>query len=253
MLSNIVRNATKTATGGLPVSGSALWLDASQQNTLFTDAGTTPVTTSGQSIYQWNDLSGNSRHAIQATSGNRPTWLSPANGQNSLGLADFNGTSSYVSVAIPFSTPYTVVIALKMTRNTQVDRILNATDLSTSTTRLWLGSYLGNYGGQVSTASGSWNGGALTYSPTTSIYNTFLRLYQTNSGTSTGLVPYVSGVALTGVQGAITSFTNLIVGAGPASQYGRFTMGELIIYPSVLGSTDLTAIGTYLQSKWSIL
>lgn len=258
MLANIIRNRKKTAIGGvgggiiasLPVSGSSLWLDASASGSLYIDAGTTAVSTSGQSVYQWSDLSGNNRHAVQATAGNRPTWIAPASGQNGLGLVSFNGSSSYFSVSIPFSTPYTVMIALKQKRASQVDRILNATDLSTSTTRLWLGSYLGNYGGQVSTASGSWNGGSLTYSPTTSIYNAFRRIYQTNSGTSTGLVPYVSGTALTGVQGAMTSFTTLMIGAGPASQFGNFDLGEIIVYPSVLSSTDLTAVGNYLKDKW---
>ena len=82
----------------LPVSGAALWLDASQQNTIFTDAGTTPVTTSGQSVYQWNDLSGNNRHAIQATSGNRPTWVAPANARNNLGALGFNA-SQWIDLA----------------------------------------------------------------------------------------------------------------------------------------------------------
>ena len=253
MIANIVRNAIDGAGGGvsLPVSGAALWLDASKQASLYTDAGVTPVATSGQSIHQWKDLSGNGRHAIQATSGNRPTWIAPASGQNGLGLVSFNGSTSYVSVSIPFATPYTVMAVLKQKRNTQVDRLLNATDLSTSTTRLWLGSYQGNYGGQVSTASGSWNGGALTYTPTTSIYNAFRRVYQTNDGTATGLVPYVSGTALTGIQGAMTSFTTLMIGAGPVGQYGLFDLGELIVYPSVLNSADLATVGDYLKSKWN--
>lgn len=254
MIANIIRNAKKTAAASgpsLPVSGASLWLDASYQASLYTDAGSTVVTTSGQSVYRWADLSGNARHANQATSASRPTWTAPASGQNGLGFLTFNGSSSYLSVSIPFSTPYTVLIAIKQKRNTQVDRILNATDLSTSTTRLWLGSYQGNYGGQVSVNNGSWSGGSLTYSPTTSIYNAWRRLYQANNGTSTGLVPYVSGTALTGVQGAMTAFTTLMIGAGPASQYGQFDLGELIVYPSVLNSTDLTTVGDYLKNKWN--
>jgi len=122
MLANIIRNTKKTGIGGggggivtLPVSGAALWLDASQQNTIFSDAGTTPVTTSGQSIYQWNDLSGNNRHAIQATSGNRPTWVPPASGQNGLGAIGFNGSSKWLDIASfpSLSTGYTFYAVIK--------------------------------------------------------------------------------------------------------------------------------------------
>ena len=56
----------------LPVSGAALWLDATQQSSLFTDAGVTNATTDGQAVYQWNDLSGNNRTALQTTLANRP-------------------------------------------------------------------------------------------------------------------------------------------------------------------------------------
>lgn len=100
MLANIIRNTKKTAIGGggggiiasLPVSGSSLWLDASASGSLYIDAGTTTVSTSGQSVYRWSDLSGNNRHAVQATSGNRPTWAPPASGRNNLGAVAFNGT-----------------------------------------------------------------------------------------------------------------------------------------------------------------
>jgi hypothetical protein len=76
----------------LPVAGAALWLDAADDSTLFTDAGATNVIKSGDQVYQWSDKSGNNRHAIQTTSANRPTWLPPASGQNGLGALAFNGS-----------------------------------------------------------------------------------------------------------------------------------------------------------------
>lgn len=54
----------------------------------FTDVGVTPAT-NGQQIRQWNDRSGNNRHATQATAGNRP--LLHTNGANGYPALRFTG------------------------------------------------------------------------------------------------------------------------------------------------------------------
>jgi hypothetical protein len=84
----------------LPVSGAALWLSAPQTSSLYTDAGATNVIKDGDAVYQWNDLSGNNRHATQTTLANRPTWLPPAKGRSGLGALAFNG-SQFLSVSSP--------------------------------------------------------------------------------------------------------------------------------------------------------
>jgi len=108
MIANIIRNAKKTPTvtdpyGSLPVSGAALWLAGNDSSTLYTDAGSTVVSQSGDLIYQWNDKSGNSRHAIQATSGSRPTWVTPANARNNYGAVAFSGNKRMNSSSSAFS------------------------------------------------------------------------------------------------------------------------------------------------------
>jgi len=57
------------------------------------------VTTNAGAIGRWEDLSGNARHATQATSGSRPTWSSQANGRLGLGAVAFNGTSQNFTIA----------------------------------------------------------------------------------------------------------------------------------------------------------
>lgn len=54
------------------ISNCSLWLQAEQS--AYTDAGST-LATNGQTVQQWNDLSGNSRHASQGTSGSRPSYV----------------------------------------------------------------------------------------------------------------------------------------------------------------------------------
>ena len=52
----------------------SVWLDATDQSTLFTDAGVTPVTATGDLVYQWSDKSGNNRHATQPNAAYRPAY-----------------------------------------------------------------------------------------------------------------------------------------------------------------------------------
>lgn len=69
------------------------WYDPSDLSTLWQDtAGTTAVTTSGQSVARIDDKSGSGHHLTQATAASRPTY------QTSGGLhwLDFDGTDDYL-------------------------------------------------------------------------------------------------------------------------------------------------------------
>lgn len=73
------------------VSGLQLWLDSADAATLWTDTGgTTHATTADAAVARWDDKSGNSRNAIQSTSGNRP--LLKLSAQNSKNILYFDGT-----------------------------------------------------------------------------------------------------------------------------------------------------------------
>ena len=63
-----------------------VWYDPSDLTTLFTDtAGTTPVTTPGQTVALMRDKSGRSNHATQATTLSRPTYaIEPMTGRRNL-------------------------------------------------------------------------------------------------------------------------------------------------------------------------
>ena len=66
----------------------ALWLDGSDNSTIFSDAGVTPAT-NGSSVYQWNDKSGNGRNVTQTTLGNRPAFTTNSlNGKSAITFAD---------------------------------------------------------------------------------------------------------------------------------------------------------------------
>ena len=70
----------------------ALWLDAADAST---------VTTVSGAVSQWNDKSGNGRHATQGTAGNRPSYTTAA--VNNKNVLTFDGSSDNLSVATGFT------------------------------------------------------------------------------------------------------------------------------------------------------
>jgi hypothetical protein len=82
----------------------------------FTDAGSTPVASSGDLVYQVNDLSGGGTHLIQATSGARPVWrtnLGPGGDKNGLEFSAsqyIRSTAQIVSSNSPCTTTYYLAI-----------------------------------------------------------------------------------------------------------------------------------------------
>ena len=67
----------------------ALWLDAADAST---------VTESGGAVSQWDDKSGNSRHASQPTTAARPTWT--ANALNGLPVVTFDGSNDILGFSL---------------------------------------------------------------------------------------------------------------------------------------------------------
>lgn len=70
------------------ITGLKLWIDFSDADTLFTDAGSTPVSSDGDAIYQANDKSGNGFHAVMATEADRPAYKT--NVQNGKSVSRYN-------------------------------------------------------------------------------------------------------------------------------------------------------------------
>lgn len=66
----------------------ALWLDAEDNATVFSDAGTTQAVAGTSTVQQWNDKSGNARNFSQSTAATRPSYTSAGlNGKNILTFA----------------------------------------------------------------------------------------------------------------------------------------------------------------------
>lgn len=95
------RSVTVTRPAFTPnvLTGLALWLDAADAASITLDGSL--------NVSQWNDKSGNARHAAQATAANRPGYFT--NQLNGQGAVRGNGTSTFLSFdGAELSAGYTV-------------------------------------------------------------------------------------------------------------------------------------------------
>lgn len=236
----------------LPVSGAALWLDASQQNTIFSDAGTTPVTTSGQSVYQWNDLSGNNRHAVQATSGNRPTWVPPASGQNGLGVANFNGSNNFFVGQWQSFTDLTLFIVARNTNaSSPGGRIFSQSDdtyadnVQTPTTT-YIPAAVASTSQFLSTNISQQV--ILSVSFPNNTYQRFIHRRTGTTGSNT-----VGSTTTAGTIGTVTrNMTRYCMGRVTNGTDGNWAgqICEVIAFPRQLTSGEEASINSYLNTKW---
>lgn len=76
---------------------------------VYTDAGTTPVASSGDLVYRVDDLGGSSVHLNQATSGSRPVWrtnLGPGSNKNGLECSATQFMRASAGFVSPITTTY---------------------------------------------------------------------------------------------------------------------------------------------------
>ena len=80
----------------------ALWLDAADAST---------ITLNGSTVSQWDDKSGNDRHASQATAANQPAYL--ATGFNSNPSIDFDGSNDQLTTSYVLDFPFSISAAVQ--------------------------------------------------------------------------------------------------------------------------------------------
>ena len=148
------------------IAGLAQWLYFSDANTLYTDAGTTKVSSDGDAIYQANDKSGNNKHATQTTAGYRPLYKTGI--QNSKSIARFDGSDDYL---LPNTneiegSAWTLFISFKSTSSSGALYISGRYDVTFTSSKYGCGCAI--YSGAYGIASVSSSG--LQYSVTNTTY-----------------------------------------------------------------------------------
>jgi hypothetical protein len=208
----------------------ALWLDASDAATITLDGSNT--------VSQWNDKSGNARHASQATTTLRPSYT--VGGQiNGVTCPKFDGTDDrLVTTSYSISQPTTVIIAFRP----QATKLGVIVDGTTNRQRVYHNSNtLGSFAG--STFNGTLSATANATHRAVVIFN--------GASSSMRLNGASAGTAGTGNPGAEGLSGGTLIGC---AQGGGFffngMIAEICWYTGVLTSDQISSVESYMLTKW---
>jgi len=260
------------------VSGLQAWYDASDASTLFGATSGGSLVAANGAVARWEDKSGNGRHATQATSGFRPVRKTAQ--QNGLGALEFSASSnqrlavsgSADTLKFLHGSAYTLFVVCKI-GTASATNALNPV-VSTMTTLSGLPGMAiyhddrsaiprsNNIGINVNQETDS--GALLSFVSGDSFFSAgaFGVLSMTGnmtSGTAAGKATMRntanesrSPLSATGSASASNSQADFTIGAVSEQFWLNGQMAEIIIYNSVLSSTDRDAVRGYLMSKWGI-
>lgn len=222
-----------------------LWIKI--ESDVYSDAGTTPVV-DGDTVRQWNDLSGNANHLTQATSANRPPYGDDT--LNSLPSVRIGGGDDRLETAFGLGTTtascFLIGKAVAPNNNGRIVAFQAAADPNDFQ---FTNSGLILMGGAATTlqayrAGLKSNGAVPTDGPiwVKSIFN----------GTTHTLTINGSAFASVASTGTFSGSGTLAIGASPGggNNLGEFYLTELIITNNVLSAGDMTLMETYLQDRW---
>lgn len=220
----------------------ALWLDASDSST---------ITTVSDAVSQWDDKSGNNRHATQATSDRRPAYTS--SGLNAKNIITFDGDNDYL---ITTSASYAAVnyfMVSKCISRSQYDALFAARSslqtkgvlsditvtLSTATDTALFSNHAFNASYAMIDAS---NVASL------SNFNNF------DAGSnSTGTNWFLFDMAITATSAGTKSFAlGADIFGDPQTRTFNCAIAEFVITSSELSTADRERMQGYFAHKWGL-
>jgi len=204
------------------------------------------VTLSGQQVSQWNDLSGNNRHAVQSNLGLAPTYATSV--QNGLPAVRFNGSQEMVLPSFNMPGPMSMFFVYRLSAGQLTGHHGIISDNSSFSTRFHfylrdevnaqLAISAGNVGFRHGNALIGGQVASYTYTGSTeSIWlNGALQGSSSKSGTFSGT-------------------NQLLLGRAPGAMSPTTFNGDLLevlIYNVDLTTQERTTVEQYLQSKYAI-
>jgi hypothetical protein len=239
---NFYRN--RLALGAIPQipRGGILGPDALANLELWFDATTIVGVSNGDAVPQWDDLSGNARHATEAT--NRPTYA--ASGINSLAAIKF-GAGGPTKLTIPsFAiTNYSLFISCRINQFAAYYPItFQQNDVNTgiviaqnsSTRQITYRNYANSN----------------NYDIAGSLLDVEIN-YVLGMTHGTKIYSYLNGVADGDGGGAATEVTKAFTIGNQQGSDNQFDgwIGEIVLYSRVLTASELSATHTYFINKWT--
>ena len=229
----------------------ALWLDAADAST---------VTTVSGAVSQWNDKSGNGRHATQSTAANRPTY--PATTLNNISTIEFDGTNDVLTATLSsgLGSSFGVFAVVVPLRYQTIEGYVVSEVASYSNYWFTLGrggTYLGQKMG-IAMFDGTNNPDSLkTTLPTLGLGYVMAGIRDTTTG-SRKLYYYENGEIYGDVTDSTSltppSYSDLRIGGqvNVANRYGNVRIGEVVIVPSLPSADTRQRIEGYLAHKWGL-
>jgi len=223
----------------------ALWLDASDANTLYDATTGGSLVAADGAIARWEDKSGNARHATQATLANRPLRKTAV--QNGKDIARFDGANDTMTHGLSGSlTACSIFAVTKKISEQSGYRGIVAVGLNYPSPN---GSML------LSRAPGTWgtyvvDGAEYGRASTTSAGISAFRMLCMIDDFSSGGRFYMDG-STNGTWTGNTLGQIAHIGGQPA-QNTHSDISEILVFPTALSDSDRQSVEAYLNAKWAI-
>lgn len=233
-------------------------LDASDISTMFTDAAKSTQITDGTGVYTWSPKAGSvSTDAVQATSGNRPTYRSNYSSSGYAGV-EFDGSNDLLGIAhsTGWNTTSIVEVMAVVWSDTGSSGLFRPI-ITKASSGSWSDTFtMSNSGGflmfgsptygqmQVAERTGAW---VLVYGRAGTSAPVHLRLSKALSSEFTPAM--ISGSTTT----PTTNSSNVQIGFGPGGNYWDGAIGELRVYTG--GETVATVESAIydMATRWGLM
>ena len=220
----------------------ALWLDADDNTTVFSDAGTTQAVAGTSTVQQWNDKSGNGRHVTQATSNRRPSYTS--NGLNGKNIVTFTDDALANATLEWANTTNSIFVVFRRTGGADFQNVIGSG-----------AGEAGRFGyGTTFTATSKYaifNVLVFPYNFSQSWGNTDILAITSSAAPTSTLI--VNGGSSSTVTGAGTTAAGIILGSNATfSEPTQGYIAEFIVLLSVASTNTRQRIEGYLAHKWGL-
>jgi hypothetical protein len=225
----------------------ALWLDAADNSTVFSDAGSTQAVAGTSTVQQWSDKSGNSRHVSQATSNLRPSYTSAGlNGKNILTFSSKTMRTALNALSFPTLAVFTVA---SNSRDTSV--LLGIPEAELSHDSPFFRFVVFRNASPVGSLNVRLNG-----TPATGVLDSFgsgANIYSLDSSNAQARLN--STVAVTGTPATLTypNSVPFVLGSNAASnELMNGTFAEVVAVSSAPSTDTRQKLEGYLAHKWGL-
>jgi hypothetical protein len=243
----------------------ALWLDASDDATLFDSTSGGSLPTDGNDIARWEDRSGNARHFTQGTAASCPHRQTGV--QNGLPVARFDGLNDVMNMVSGLeilrekSGASVVAVYRWISNDTTANRnVLSVSTVTAGASRITMRANIVtarklDFGGRrldadsFASVQSAQNepSSCFVHSGVCSYQNRTLRQYINNSIDGTSDVFQTSGNT-----SATDSLSVSIGGLSSLLNAANIDLSELFVFDRAISDDDRNALHAYLVAKWGI-